>query len=112
MLKWTGERYVPEMEPGIIHQEHLHRYRFAAEFIKDKVVLDLACGEGYGSFLMAEFAKKVVGLDIDKETIEHASSKYCKANLEFITGSMIKVPIDNEKVFDAIVCFESLEHIR
>jgi len=53
-LEWTGERYVPWMEPGEIHYEHLHRYRFAKEFVKGKKVLDLACGEGYGSNLLAE----------------------------------------------------------
>ena len=112
MLKWTGERYIPEMEPGIIHYEHLHRYKFAAEFVKDKIVLDLACGEGYGSFLMADTAKKVVGVDIDKETIEHALLKYRKDNLEFVAGSMTDIPLPGEKLFDVIICFEAIEHIK
>ena len=112
MLNWTGERYIPEMEPGIIHYEHLHRYKFAKEFVEDKTVLDLACGEGYGSFLMADVAKKVVGVDIDKETIEHASLKYSKNNLEFVVGSMTDIPLPGEKLFDVIICFEAIEHIR
>ena len=112
MLNWTGERYIPEMEPGIIHYEHLHRYKFAKEFVKDKIVLDLACGEGYGSFLMADTAKKVIGIDIDKETIEHASLKYLRDNLKFVSGSMTNIPLDGEKIFDIIVCFEAIEHIK
>ena len=55
MLEWTGERYLPFVDPKIsgaeIHYEHLHRYYFALHFVKDKKVLDLACGEGYGSKL-------------------------------------------------------------
>ena len=112
MLKWTGERYIPEIEPGIIHYEHLHRYKFAKEFVKDKMVLDLACGEGYGSFLLSATAKEVVGIDINKETITHASSKYLKNNLRFITGSISSIPILEEKIFDVIVCFEAIEHIK
>ena len=112
MLKWTGERYIPEMEPGIIHYEHLHRYKFAKEFVKDKTVLDLGSGEGYGSFLLSATAKEVVGIDINKETITHASSKYLKNNLRFITGSISSIPILEEKIFDVIVCFEAIEHIK
>mgnify|MGYP001609226037 FL=1 len=112
MLNLTGERYIPEMEPGIIHYEHLHRYKFAEEFVKDKTVLDLACGEGYGSFLLAGSARKVVGVDISEETIERASFKYKKNNLEFIQGSMTSIPVAGEKIFDIIVCFEAVEHIK
>jgi len=53
--EWTGERYLPFADPKIsgveIHYEHLHRYYFALHSVKDKKVLDLACGEGYGSKL-------------------------------------------------------------
>ncbi len=112
MLNLTGERYMPEMEPGIIHYEHLHRYKFAKEFVKDKAVLDLACGEGYGSFLLSSSAKKVLGIDIDSETIKHASLKYLKDNLKFISGSMTNIPLSGEKIFDIIVCFEAVEHIK
>ena len=93
MLEWTGERYVPWMEEGDIHYEHLHRYRFAKEFVKGKKALDLACGEGYGSFMLAEDARKVIGIDIDEVTIRHASSKYVKENLTFMKGSITDIPI-------------------
>ena len=55
MLEWIGERYLPFVDPKIsgaeMHYEHLHRYYFALHFVKNKEVLDLACGEGYGSKL-------------------------------------------------------------
>jgi len=112
MLEWTGERYVPWVEVGEIHYEHLHRYRFAKEFVKGKKVLDLACGEGYGSLMLSEEADEVTGIDIDQTTISHASSKYLRENLKFLKGSITDIPIKDEKIFDVIVCFEALEHIE
>ena len=48
MFEWTGERHLPFADPKInrveIHYEHLHKYYFALHFVKDKKVLDLACG--------------------------------------------------------------------
>ena len=115
MLEWTGERYLPFVDPKIsgaeIHYEHLHRYYFASQFIEGKSVLDLGCGEGYGSYILSKSAAHVIGLDIDEKTVKHASSKYIKDNLEFIQGSVLKVPI-KDKLFDVIVCFELLEHIE
>ena len=110
-LKWTGERYVPWVDDPIIGYEHLHRYSFAKEFVKGKKVLDLACGEGYGSSMLAEEADEVIGIDIDESTIKHASSKYIKQGLQFIRGSITDVPIKTEKIFDVIACFEAIEHI-
>ena len=70
-LEWTGERYVPQV-PGNIRLEHLHRYLIAREFSHNRRVLDIACGEGYGSDLLATVASEVVGVDIAKDAIAHA----------------------------------------
>jgi len=116
MLEWTGERYLPFVDPKIsgaeIHYEHLHRYYFALHFVKDKRVLDLGCGEGYGSYILSKSAEYVAGIDIDKKTVKHASSKYIRNNLEFIQGSILEIPIAGEKLFDVLVCFEALEHVK
>jgi ubiquinone/menaquinone biosynthesis C-methylase UbiE len=111
MIEWTGERFLPWMEGAQIHYEHLHRYAFATQFVKDRKVLDLACGEGYGTHMLAKEATYVAGVEIDKPTVQHARSRYIKDNLEFIEGSMLAVPIEGEKKFDVVVCFEGLEHI-
>jgi ubiquinone/menaquinone biosynthesis C-methylase UbiE len=111
MLEWTGERFLPWMEGTQIHYEHLHRYAFAAHFVKGKKVLDLACGEGYGTYMLAKEAAYVAGVDIDKTTVQHARSRYIKDNLEFIEGSILAVPIESEKKFDVAACFEGIEHI-
>jgi 2-polyprenyl-3-methyl-5-hydroxy-6-metoxy-1,4-benzoquinol methylase len=110
-LEWTGERFLPWIEGAQIHYEHLHRYAFAAHFVKAKKVLDLACGEGYGTYMLAREAEHVVGVEIDKPTVQHARSRYIKDNLEFIEGSILAVPIEGDRRFDVVVCFEGIEHI-
>lgn len=109
-LQVDGERFVPWLGDPVINYEHLHRYRFAKEFVKGKMVLDLACGEGYGSYMLAEEASKVIGVDIDESTIKHASTKYVKDNLKFMKSSMMEVTIKARRLFDVIICFEALEH--
>jgi glycosyltransferase involved in cell wall biosynthesis/ubiquinone/menaquinone biosynthesis C-methylase UbiE len=112
LLECTGERYLPWLEEASIGYEHLHRYAYATQFVQNKRVLDLACGEGYGSYLLAKTAKSVMGIDIDENSIKHARNKYIKQNLEFKTGSITEVPIGGESLFDVAVCFEALEHIE
>jgi GT2 family glycosyltransferase/SAM-dependent methyltransferase len=109
-VEWTGERFIPWMEGSQIHYEHLHRYMFAKTLTIEKEVLDLACGEGYGSYILSETAKKVIGIDSDEETIRHATSKYFLHNLTFICGHMEKIPIKGKNLFDSVVCFEAIEH--
>jgi len=108
-LEWTGERYVPQIR-GIIALEHLHRYAFASEHVKDKVVLDIACGEGYGSEILSRYAENVYGFDIDSKTIKHASKKYVKQNLHFQVASCTKIPLPDSSV-DVVVSFETIEHV-
>lgn len=110
-LDWTGERYQPDAPGAQIHYEHLHRYAFASLFIQGKKVLDMASGEGYGSFILSIGAKSVTGIDIDERSIEHAKRKYTSEKLCFLAGSIEKVPIEGKGIFDVVVCFEAIEHI-
>jgi SAM-dependent methyltransferase len=80
--------------------------------VKDKRVLDLACGEGYGSKMLADTASSVVGIDIDENVIRHASTKYGSANLQFLSGPITAVPIPDDHSIDVVVCFEAIEHIE
>jgi ubiquinone/menaquinone biosynthesis C-methylase UbiE len=105
---WSGER----LETFILGRdsiEHIHRYALAMDFIENKTVLDIACGNGYGSSLMSEKATTVYGVDIDQETVEKAKKSYLKKNLNFLTGSADKIPLADESV-DVVVSFETIEH--
>lgn len=110
-LKFTGERFIPE-ENGQIAYEHFNRYLMANEYVAGKDVLDIASGEGYGSALLANTAKSVVGVDISEEAVNHASNKYGdKDNLEFKVGDCVNIPC-NDNQFDIVVSFETIEHIK
>lgn len=110
-LPFTGERFVPGAA-GEIWYEHWHRYHFVAPMIAGRVVLDIACGEGYGSALLARHASRVTGADIAPAAIAHARARYANcANLEFCEADCAALPFADAS-FDVIVSFETLEHIR
>lgn len=111
-MECTGERMMPEFNQGQeIYLEHMTRYMFASQFVKDKVILDIACGSGYGSdFLLKTGAKKIIGVDISEETISYCKEKYPDDGIEFLIGSVEKIPIGNNSV-DIIVSFETIEHV-
>lgn len=106
---WTGERLETNITSEIM-LEHLHRYALAMEFTKEKKVLDIACGEGYGTKLIAKDAEEVKGVDIDINVISRAKKKYTSGNIEFVTGSILGIPFE-DNYFDIITSFETLEHI-
>ncbi|QGK68234.1 glycosyltransferase [Allosaccharopolyspora coralli] len=112
LIDWTGERCVPWADDVQVVYEHYHRYALASRFARGKRVLDLACGEGYGSKLLAAEASTVVGVDIDERAVEHAVRTYGDEGLRFRTGSITDPDtLADEPPFDVIVCFEAIEHV-
>lgn len=107
-LEASGERFLPEMQ-GVIALEHLHRYALASELAVGKRVLDIACGEGYGSALLAQTARSVCGVDISPHAIAHAKHKYAHPKVEFVVGSCADIPF-GEGMIDLVVSFETIEH--
>ena len=105
---WTGER----LETYIYSRDtidHLHRYAIANTYIRGKIVLDIACGSGYGSYLMSDKAALIYGVDIDSNIVANAKVKYNKPNIKFKVGSTDNIPLDDSCV-DVVVSFETIEH--
>jgi SAM-dependent methyltransferase len=101
-------------EHTLIACEHVHRYELAARLSEGARVLDLACGTGYGSAILASRAKTVRGVDIDIATVE-AAMRAIPGDLpvSFVAsdaGAYLRClePMD----VDVVVCFEGLEHMR
>jgi SAM-dependent methyltransferase len=75
-------------------------------------VLDVACGEGYGSATLARVAAHVTGIDVSDAAIAHAREAYRdRPNLEWINASCTKLPLPDAS-FDTVVSFETIEHIE
>jgi SAM-dependent methyltransferase len=108
-LTFTGERFAPEVL-GAIWYEHWHRYCLVQPLARGLAVLDAACGEGYGSFLLAATAREVVGIDIAAEAVAHAQARYAAPNLRFVEGSCTALPLADACI-DLIVSFETIEHL-
>ncbi|MDA8586990.1 class I SAM-dependent methyltransferase [Rhodobacteraceae bacterium] len=112
MLAFDGERCTPWVTTQIL-SAHLHRYFLTLDLVQGQRVLDISCGEGYGSALMfANGASEVTGVDIDTDLIARARRVYGTAGLTFKTAdARAPLPFDDHS-FDIIVSFETIEHIR
>ena len=106
----SGERILLEKESPLMIARHFSAYQFAKECIQDKEVLDIGCGEGYGSYFLAGYAKSVMAVDYDKSVIAYASDKYKKYNLLFCVLEAKDLCSIN-KQFDTLCSFQVIEHI-
>ena len=107
-LEATIERMVPESCDRFTFWEHVYRYAFACRFARGNRVLDVACGEGYGTAALCKAgAAHVVGVDISEEVCLHARKKY---GLDARAGAAEKLPLADASV-DLIVSFETIEHV-
>jgi ubiquinone/menaquinone biosynthesis C-methylase UbiE len=93
----TKERALPaqgaqSLEDYLVYLKHLALYRFAARYTAQKCVLDLGCGEGYGSDALAHTAHFVVATDRNVEVVLHARQKYTRANLAFVVCDAQALP--------------------
>jgi SAM-dependent methyltransferase len=113
-LTFTGERFVPgdPNAKGDMWYEHWHRYHYVLPLVAGKTVLDVACGEGYGSALLSRHAAQVCGVDIAADAIAHGRTTYVsRTNLQLIEASCTQMPFDTAR-FDMVVSFETIEHIH
>ncbi|WP_459838474.1 class I SAM-dependent methyltransferase [Halanaerobaculum tunisiense] len=116
-MELTNERVIPKQmsqDNGLLI-EHIARYKFASRYTQGRV-LDFACGVGYGAevlLAMGEGIKQIVGLDIDRQSVEYAREHYNYPWTEFKVGSGTDLRL-TEKIgkFDTIVSMETVEHIK
>jgi SAM-dependent methyltransferase len=105
-LHLTGERTLPDVpEENYWFQRHLVVYRWIAEHVRGRKVVDLACGEGYGSAELARTASSVVGVDANPEAFEHARAKYPQVGFE---RNMVEL-WDGD--VDCVVFLQTIEHV-
>jgi SAM-dependent methyltransferase len=108
-LELTGERTLPDVpEENYWYRRHLAVYEWIAARVGGKSVADLACGEGYGSSVLATTAREVVGVDANPEAHAHAVARYTRPGLRF-ERSLVE---DFEGPVDAIVFLQTIEHIQ
>jgi len=105
----TGERLTGVVS-GRVAIERYHRYLMARDLGRGVDVLDLACGEGHGSALLAQVARSVVGIDTDSQVVEVARREHPQPNLTFEVGDAGALSLADAG-FDVVVWFEALERL-
>lgn len=110
------ERLNPDHPANLVeYQLHLSRYEYAVSALqkikKQPTVLDIACGTGYGSFLLSrKTGGLVIGADSNLKTVQTAIKKYKKKTLRFEKQILPNLSF-RSTMFDAVVCFETIEHL-
>ena len=108
-LELTGERTLPDVPAeNYWYRRHLAVYGWIAARVRGLRVADLACGEGYGSAVLAGTAADVIGVDANPEAHEHARLRYPLPNLRFERGLVEEF----SEPRDAIVFLQTIEHIH
>ncbi len=108
-LELTGERTLPNVpEENYWYRRHLVVYEWIAERARGLRAIDMACGEGYGSDVLARSAASVVGVDANPEAHEHARLRYTRSNLRFARDLVDRF----SEPADAVVFLQTIEHLE
>jgi SAM-dependent methyltransferase len=108
-LHLTGERTLPDVpEENYWYRRHLVVYEWIAQRAHGRRVVDLACGEGYGSAVLGRTAASVVGVDANPDAFEHARLKYTGPNVTF-ERAMIETWTGD---VDCVVLLQTIEHVE
>jgi len=108
-LPLTGERTLPDVpEENYWYRRHLVVYEWIAARVASQHVVDMACGEGYGSDVLAQAATGVVGVDANPEANEHARRRYVRSNLRFERDLVESF----SEPCDTLVFLQTIEHVK
>jgi SAM-dependent methyltransferase len=110
-LELTGERTLPDVPAeNYWFRRHLAVYEWIGARVIGRRVIDMACGEGYGSEVLSRGASSVLGVDANPEAHEHARLRYQRQNLTFERGL---VETHGEPgAFEAVVFLQTIEHVQ
>lgn len=107
---YSGERVEPGFTPGGLVQQHVAAYRFFTPYVGSKDVLEVGCGEGYGSAMLGEAARRVTAIDYSAEAVAHARRRGSSENLRFVA-------MDAERLcfapgsFEVVCTSQVIEHL-
>jgi 2-polyprenyl-3-methyl-5-hydroxy-6-metoxy-1,4-benzoquinol methylase len=108
-LALTGERTLPDVpEENYWYQRHLVVYEWIRARVGGLRVVDMACGEGYGTNVLAGAAAAAVGVDANPEAHEHARLRYVGENLRFVRDLVETF----DEPADAVVFLQTIEHVQ
>ena len=108
-LELTGERTLPDVpEENYWYRRHVAVYEWVAERVAGLDVIDMACGEGYGTDILARRAASVTGVDANPEAHEHARLKYTRAGVRFVRDLVESF----DEPCDAVVFLQTIEHVQ
>jgi 2-polyprenyl-3-methyl-5-hydroxy-6-metoxy-1,4-benzoquinol methylase len=110
-LSLTGERTLPDVPAeNYWYRRHLAVYEWIAARVGGQQVIDMACGEGYGSAVLAEWAAEVTGVDANPEAFEHARLRYQRPGLSFARALVNRYGKPDS--CDAITFLQTIEHVE
>jgi SAM-dependent methyltransferase len=108
-LELTGERTLPDVPAeNYWFRRHLAVYEWIAERCAGLDVVDMACGEGYGTEVLARRARRVTGVDANPEAHEHARLKYTRPGVSFVRELVERY----DRPCDAVVFLQTIEHVE
>ena len=110
-LELTGERTLPGVPAeNYWFRRHLVVYEWIGARIAGLQVIDMACGEGYGSEVLSRSAAEVLGVEANPDAYEHARLRYRRENLRFERG--VVETHGTESSYGAVVFLQTIEHVH
>ncbi len=102
--------FAPYRQSGY-YKYMLGRYLYSLKYLRNKTVLDCACGLGWGSFLISDHPQEILSIDLNREALDFANATWKGDKLNFIQHSALDLESLGRK-FDVVLAFELIEHLQ
>ncbi len=96
---------------SLMFLRHLRAYEYVKDFVKDKNVLEIGCGSGYGSKFLSQYAKSITTVDLDNDSLEYAKKNNNNNNIEYIHANILNGINKEDQTYDIAISFQVIEHI-